>query len=94
MGTDGYIPPEGPGAPGGDIYSLGKVLYELVTAKDRLDFPELPDEAIIAINDFLEEFYIHFQERYFAQMHRYYHDQPRPDPDLQQMTLPLSDPPF
>ena len=36
------------------------------------DFPELPDEAIIAINDFLEEFYIRFQEHYFAQMHRYY----------------------
>ncbi len=58
------------------------------------DFPELPDEAIIAINDFLEEFYIRFQEHYFAQMHRYYHDQPRPDPDLEQMTLPLTDPPF
>ena len=58
------------------------------------DFPELPDEAIIAINDFLEEFYIRFQEHYFAQMHRYYHDQPRPDPDFRQITLPLSDPPF
>ena len=58
------------------------------------DFPELPDEAIIALNDFLEEFYIRFQEHYFAQMHRYYHDQLRPDPDLGQMTLPLADPPF
>jgi hypothetical protein len=58
------------------------------------DFPELPDEAIIAINDFLEEFYVRFQEHYFAQMHRYDHDRPRPDPDLGQMTLPLSDLPF
>lgn len=58
------------------------------------DFPELPDEAIIAINDFLEEFYTRFQERYSDQMHRYYHDRPHPDPDLGQMTLPLSDPPF
>ena len=42
MGTDGYIPPEGPGTPRADLYSLGKVLYECVTGKDRLEFPELP----------------------------------------------------
>jgi hypothetical protein len=58
------------------------------------DFPKLPDEAIIAINNFLEEFYIRFQEHYSDQVHRYYHDRPRPDTDRGQMTLPLSDPPF
>ena len=58
------------------------------------EFPELTDEAIIAINDFLEEFYIRFQEHYCDQMHRYYHDRPRPDTDRGQMTLPLSNPPF
>ncbi|MDB6109525.1 MAG: repeat, subgroup [Pedosphaera sp.] len=42
VGTDGYIPPEGPGTPQADIYSLGKVLYEASTGKDRQDFPELP----------------------------------------------------
>jgi serine/threonine protein kinase len=42
VGTDGYIPPEGPGTPQADLYSLGKVLYECVTGKDRFDFPELP----------------------------------------------------
>jgi tetratricopeptide (TPR) repeat protein len=42
VGTDGYIPPEGPGTPQADLYSLGKVIYECVTGKDRLDFPELP----------------------------------------------------
>jgi WD40 repeat protein len=41
-GTDGYIPPERHGAPTGDIYSLGKVLYEACTGKDRFDFPEPP----------------------------------------------------
>ncbi|MBI3416308.1 MAG: protein kinase [Verrucomicrobia bacterium] len=42
VGTDGYIPPEGPGTAPADLYSLGKVFYECVTGKDRLDFPELP----------------------------------------------------
>ncbi len=44
VGTPGYIPPEGHGTAAGDVYSLGKVLYELATGKDRLDFPELPTE--------------------------------------------------
>lgn len=41
VGTEGYVPPEGPGTPQADIFSLGKVLYEVSTGKDRLDFPEL-----------------------------------------------------
>ena len=32
----------GPGLAQADIYGLGKVMYEAVTGKDRLDFPELP----------------------------------------------------
>lgn len=35
VGTEGYIPPEGPGSAQADIYSLGKVLYEAATGKDR-----------------------------------------------------------
>ncbi|MGZ8939974.1 MAG: WD40 repeat domain-containing serine/threonine protein kinase, partial [Limisphaerales bacterium] len=42
VGTEGYLPPEGPGRAQADIYSLGKVLYEISTGRDRTDFPELP----------------------------------------------------
>jgi serine/threonine protein kinase len=41
VGTEGFIPPEGPGKPQADLYSLGKVLYEISTGKDRHDFPDL-----------------------------------------------------
>jgi len=41
VGTEGYVPPEGPGTPQADIFSLGKMLYEISTGKDRLDFPEI-----------------------------------------------------
>lgn len=44
VGTEGFVPREGPGAPQADIYALGKVLYEGATGKDRNDFPELPDD--------------------------------------------------
>ena len=42
LGTEGYIPPEGPGTSQADLYSLGKVLYEVSTGTDRLDYPDLP----------------------------------------------------
>ena len=43
VGTEGFIPPEGPGTVQADIYSLGKVLYEISTGKDRNEYPELPE---------------------------------------------------
>lgn len=43
VGTTGYIAPEGPGLPPADIYSLGIVLYEMVTGLDCSSFPKLPD---------------------------------------------------
>ncbi len=42
VGTEGYVPPEGPGTAIADLYSLAMVLYEMHTGKDRLEFPELP----------------------------------------------------
>lgn len=61
VGTEGYIPPEGPGSAKADIYSLGKVLYEAATGKDRQQFPDLPtrlgesheDPALAELNEVL-----------------------------------------
>ncbi|MEO8615379.1 MAG: SUMF1/EgtB/PvdO family nonheme iron enzyme [Luteolibacter sp.] len=44
VGTEGFVPPEGPGSAQADVYSLGKVLYEIATGKDRMSFPELPED--------------------------------------------------
>ncbi len=61
VGTEGFIPPEGPGTPGADLYALGKLLYELITGCDRLDFPRLPPaltnspdaEGVLELNEIL-----------------------------------------
>lgn len=47
VGTEGFVPPEGPGTFAADIYSLGKVLYEISSGNDRMDFPEVPDDLQI-----------------------------------------------
>jgi class 3 adenylate cyclase/tetratricopeptide (TPR) repeat protein len=41
-GTPGYAPPEGAGGPTADLYSLGKLLYQISTGKRPERFPELP----------------------------------------------------
>jgi serine/threonine protein kinase len=61
VGTEGFIPPEGPNSPQADVFSLGKVLYEVSMGKDRLDFPEpataleeLPDrDELLELNSIL-----------------------------------------
>lgn len=45
VGTEGFIPPEGPGTIQSDIYSLGKVLYEIGAGRDRMDFPAYPEPS-------------------------------------------------
>ena len=51
VGTEGFIPPEGAGTPRADIYSLGKVLYQISTGKDRNDYPELPPDLSDSAED-------------------------------------------
>ncbi len=46
IGTQGYMPPEGPGTASADIYSLGKILYEAATGLDRGKFPSLPTASV------------------------------------------------
>lgn len=45
VGTEGFVAPEGPGSAASDIFSLGMVLYEASTGKDRLDFPDIPSAS-------------------------------------------------
>ncbi len=42
VGTEGYLPPEGPGTPAADLFALGKLLYEALTGLDRRQYPDLP----------------------------------------------------
>src|SRR2546427_3073747 len=48
VGTSGFLPPEGPGTPQADIYSLGKVLYEISMGRDRQEFPKLPPDLLVS----------------------------------------------
>lgn len=57
VGTEGYLPLEGAGTPQADLYSLGKVLYEMSTGCDRHQFPSLPpDFATRPDRAFISEF--------------------------------------
>jgi hypothetical protein len=60
---------------------------------ERFGFPELSDEAVVAVERFLEDFYIAFQNHYFAQMHRWYYELAQHQRDDDQLPLPL-DPSF
>jgi hypothetical protein len=50
VGTPGFIPPEGPGTPQADLFSLGKVLYAITMGKDPRDFPD-PVSDLTALPD-------------------------------------------
>ena len=44
VGTKGYEPPEHHGSYAGDVYSLGKLLYEISSGRDRCEFGRAPSE--------------------------------------------------
>lgn len=61
---------------------------------DRFVFPDMSDEAVVAIDQFLEAFYQRFQNHYFAQMHRWYHALEQREHYSDPMpSRPLPDPP-
>ena len=46
VGTEDYIPREGPGEPSADIFALGRVLFRALTGFGARRFPDLPDELL------------------------------------------------
>ena len=54
VGTEGYIAPEGPGTPQADIFSLGIVLYEMLTGRDGRQFPSVPAGFAVGKNAVVE----------------------------------------
>jgi CHASE2 domain-containing sensor protein len=55
IGTEGYIPPEGPGTVTADLYSLGMVLYVAMSGLPPAQFPELPTAALESSNPLQKE---------------------------------------
>lgn len=54
VGTERYVPPEGPGTVQADVYSLGECLHEMAMGENRLAFPggptpldRLPDQQVL-----------------------------------------------
>ena len=42
VGTEGFVPPEGPGTISADLFALGMVLYQASTGLGHDDFPDFP----------------------------------------------------
>lgn len=44
VGTEGYLPPEGPGTVSADLFAFGRMLYEASTGRRAEDFPSVPED--------------------------------------------------
>lgn len=51
VGTIGFVAPEGPGSIRADIFSLGRVLYEMYTGLSGAQFPNLPSTMMLDERD-------------------------------------------
>src|SRR5262249_44417253 len=51
VGTEGYVPNEGPGKAQADIFALGKVLYQMVTGFKADRYPSLPGDWASATSE-------------------------------------------
>ena len=62
---------------------------------DPFLIPELPDEAAAALDQFLEDFYHQFQQRYGVQLYRWYRSLDERAARRDRFpTRPPTDPPF
>lgn len=57
VGTEGYIPPEGPGTSAADLYALGMVLYQASTGFSPDRCPDVPPEWVMQGNKAALEFF-------------------------------------
>lgn len=56
-------------------------------ANIRLRAPQLDDEAVVEIHEFLEDLMTRFENRYFAQLHRSREDRKQTHPNQPELTL-------
>lgn len=59
-----------------------------------IPLPQLSDEAVVEILDFLQAFTTDFENRYSNQIRRYYEDRSRHNIILDKPYVNISDPPF
>ena len=59
-----------------------------------IPLPDLSDEAVVEILDFLQVFTADFENRYFGQIHRYYDDRSQRNIVQTDAVINNDDPPF
>jgi serine/threonine protein kinase len=64
LGTHGYVPPEGPGSQGADVYSLGKVLGEASSGR-----PEIQATVLASLDEAEQDALLQFNEILFRACH-------------------------
>ena len=70
---------------------------DMANHPDPFVFPELPDEAAAALDQFLEDFYHQFQQHYGIQLYRWYRGLDEREAHRQRLSSPLPpsrNPPF